>query len=192
MEDAQKYRGLIKRMILANKRFFGNEDLLEDFCSETFKRAYLIISSVKNVEHVESYLNKIVNSAIIEVLKTSGRVTKTPDGYKKLEQDNIQAKNNVEILPDEEIVYNIPDPAINVEEKVIHKETLEKIAEIIFSIDMEQPEERYLDLFKLRYIENKLQSEIADKLDLSQSEISKRLVDLTQKIHASLEDLEAV
>ncbi|MFA6988815.1 MAG: sigma-70 family RNA polymerase sigma factor [Candidatus Gastranaerophilaceae bacterium] len=189
MEVAQEYRGLIEKMILGNKRFSGNEDLLEDFCSETFKRSYFIISSVKNVEYVENYLNKVANSAILGVLKESGRLTKTSSGYQKIKQEMVQFKDNTEVYA-EEIIYDIPDPATNIEEKIINKETLEKIAEIIFLIDKKDPEKQYLGLFKLRYIQNKRQTEIADELELSQSEISKRLVEMTQKIHTYINNTE--
>jgi RNA polymerase sigma factor (sigma-70 family) len=182
VETTQEYRGLIEKMILNNRRFSGNEDLLEDFCSETFKRSYLIISSVKNVEHVENYLGKVANSAIMEVLKTSGRLAKTSSGYKKIKQEVIQNQDDFKNYPDE-IIYDIPDPAVNIEEKVINKETVEKIAEIILLIDTKDPEKNYLDIFKLRYIQSKKQTEIAQELDLSQSEISKRLVELTKKIN---------
>jgi RNA polymerase sigma factor (sigma-70 family) len=179
---AQEHRGLIEKVILSNKRFQGNEDFLEDFCSETFKRSYLIISSVKNVDHIESYLTKVANSAILEVLKTAGRLTKTSDGYQKIRHEVLNISGKQEFCTDE-IIYDIPDPGQNIEEKIIQKETVEQIAEIILVIDSKHREKNYIELFKLRYIKNLSQAGIAQQLELSQGEVSKRLVELTHKIN---------
>ena len=56
------------------------------------------------------------------------------------------------------------------------------VIDSIHQINNEEPEKQYLDIYKLRYQEGMTQSEIAEELNLSQSEISKRLFKLMQKI----------
>lgn len=182
MEVAQQYRELIEDIVLNNARVKGNEDLAEDFCSETFKRSYMIISAIKSVDHIESYLEKVANSAIIEVLKTSGRLARTTSGYKQIQQINQPLAQSSDKLQ-QEIVYDIPDPAPHFEEAIIEKETVQKIAEILMIIDSENAEKQYLQLFNMRYIQNLKQKEIAEELGISQGEVSKRLVEVTSKIN---------
>ncbi len=56
------------------------------------------------------------------------------------------------------------------------------VVESIHQINNAEPEKQYLDLYKLRYQEGMTQSEIAEELNLSQSEVSKRLFKLMKKV----------
>ena len=58
----EEQRSLIEKIVRNNKNFSGNEDLLEDFCSEAFQKSYLIFNSSSNIEKIESYLAKVVHT----------------------------------------------------------------------------------------------------------------------------------
>ena len=70
----EEQRALIEKIVRNNKNFSGNEDLLEDFCSEAFQKSYLIFNSSSNIDKIESYLSKVVHTSILSVLKNSGRI----------------------------------------------------------------------------------------------------------------------
>ena len=62
------------------------------------------------------------------------------------------------------------------------------VVDIIFKENALAPQKQYLDIFKLRFKYNKKQSEIAEELELSQSEVSKRLVEISKIVKSKLEN----
>lgn len=180
MEFTQEHRQKIEKIIKTNPRFSGNEDLVDDFCSETFKRSFSIISSLDNINNVNAYLSKIASSAILSVLKDSGRLRQTKDGYKKIEHILTTAYSSDE---NGNIAFDIPDINDDFEEEIISQDEMNHIKNIILKLDKEKKEKRYFDLFQLRYIIGKKQSEISEDFGISQGEISRRLTELAQKIN---------
>ena len=86
-----------------------------------------------------------------------------------------------------EISYsNIKVPE-NPEQIVIQKEILTFVADTIKRIDEEEPEKNYLQIYSLRYDQGMTQSEISDELGISQSEVSKRLYKLMEKVRNVIE-----
>ena len=73
MDLAGNHRKLIEETIRANDRYFGNEDLLEAFCSDVYKKSYLLLDSVSNVENLKTYLAKVVDTSISNILRQNGR-----------------------------------------------------------------------------------------------------------------------
>lgn len=272
MELLKEHRNLIEKLVKACPKYSGNEDLLEDFCSETYQKSYLIIQSVQDENALEAYMKRVVSSAIIDVLKNSGRVVRSTKGYSSVKEislsansktdtetsasgmpqistavveesssdeqviddehadiTNIEIEDNIveespliqeeyeiddvekaeEIESIEENIYSvsqssqpypyvqapynlsddlaeIKDPRESIEEQVIRKDILENIINLVKQIDMEQPEELYLKLFYQRYFLQLKQREISQNLDISQAEISKRLVQLSRLIKEKL------
>lgn len=186
VEITKEYRDLIENIVKTNARFTGNEDLLEDFCSETFKRSYSIMSSVNTISNIQSYLKKVANSSILEVLRSSGRLKRTAKGFVATEETIVT--RNLAYRVDEfgNMDYDISDPAVNTEREIIRKEDIERISEAIKIVDSNEEEKNYLKIFKMRFVENKKQREISDRLEISQGEVSKRLVELSQKVKAVL------
>ena len=86
MELVKEHTDLIKKLVKANPKFKGNEDLLDDFCSETYQKSYLILQSVNDIESLNAYMKKVVSSAIIDVLKNSGRLVRTTKGYSSVKE----------------------------------------------------------------------------------------------------------
>ena len=223
MELVKDYKILIENLVKANPKYSGNEDLLEDFCSETYQKSYLILQSVDNEESLKTYLRKVVSSAIVDVLKNSGRLIRSVKGYKSVKEvtigvknqdlgeeisssenivlDNADSENNTIIAEEydnnKHLMINIPpsissdltnikDPKESIEEQIIRKDIIENIINKVEQINVEKPGEMYLKIFYMRYFLNKKQKDIADEIGISQSEISKRLVQLSRLIKEKL------
>lgn len=192
-------KNLIEKLVKSNSKFLGNEDLLEDFCSEVYGRSCHVLSGVKEVTAIEGYLRKVVQSSILSVLKDSGRVRRLSKGYtsarkeipisslESLTQDNSANKIEENILSDN-FSYNLQDSSLSAEEILISKDLLKNVVDIVFKQNVQMPEKQYLDIFRLRYKEQKTQSDIASELGLSQSEVSKRLVEISKFVKSKIDD----
>ena len=258
VELVKEHTALIEKLVKSSPKYKGNEDLLEDFCSETYQKSYLILQSVEDINSLEAYMKKVVSSAIMDVLKNNGRVVRSSKGYSSIKEipingtknDSIQDVSNdnqaesVELESsnliqseqeettfdfDEELDFqqtditdvvndnqteetseiidydnsnkhlyeNIPpkisveldtikDPRDSIEEQIIRKDILENIISMVIQIDKEKPNELFLKIFYLRYFLQKKQREIAQDTELSQAEVSKRLVQLSRLIKEKL------
>ena len=228
MELVKEHTVLIEKLVKSNPKYSGNEDLLEDFCSETYQKSYLILQSVTDEKSLELYLKKVVSSAIMDVLKNSGRVVRSTKGYKSIkeipimpessksaeETGEIQTEIVNEVSEQEEVVVqqeyeeievtdnrhlsenippvlmddlaNIKDPKESIEEQVIRKDIIENIIDMVRQIDAENPQEKYMKIFYMRYFLQKKQRDIAQEIGISQPETSKRLVSLSRLIKEKL------
>ena len=74
----------------------------------------------------------------------------------------------------------------NPEDAFIKRELLKNITRILNEIEKKEPDKQYLTLFKLRYEDGLTQNEIALKLGISQSEVSKKLFKLMAKVKENL------
>lgn len=73
MDLTGSHRKLIEETIRSNDRYWGNEDLLEAFCSDVYKKSYLLLDSVSNIDNLKSYLAKVVDTSISNILRQNGR-----------------------------------------------------------------------------------------------------------------------
>ena len=182
----EEQRALIEKIVKNNKNFQGNEDLLEDFCSEAFQKSYMIFNSSSNIQKIESYVTKVVHTSILSVLKNSGRVRRTNEGFVPTKEIKVpEFSPSVTVKPTvlgPEFVLDFPDPKETAEEILITKDCLQRIADSVCVIHKELPSLCFLEIFHLRYIKGYKQAEIAKELNLSQSEISKRLMQLSKLI----------
>lgn len=189
MELEQEKVDLIKRIITSDKKYTDNEDLFEDFFNETYKRSFLIIKSVKSEASLETYLRKIVTTSIITVLKDSGRVVRTKEGFvpSPVEQP-------IEPIPEVpankysnvHITYDIVDLSDGPEEILIKKEVLQTLMDAITIAHTKNPAKQYMQLYQFRYVDGLKQKQIAKELNLSQSEVSKRLMELMEEVKSAL------
>ena len=74
----------------------------------------------------------------------------------------------------------MPDPKDSFEEKIVRKDLLQKIVDIILVAQKNNPSKEYLKIFYLRYVKELKQREIAEEINISQAEISKRLFEISQ------------
>lgn len=129
MELAQEKIDLIKKIIKTDRKYSNNEDLFDDFFNESYKRSFLIVKSVENEAALESYLKKIVTTSIVNVLKDSGRVRRTKDGFIPVIEESIEQviSSNISNVTNKysnvQINYDIVDLNDGPEEIVIKKET---------------------------------------------------------------------
>lgn len=184
LELEQAKIDLIKKIIVSDKKYTDNEDLFEDFFNETYKRSFLVIKTVKNEMSLESYLRKIVTTSIINVLKDTGRVRRTKEGFVTTEEKSIEELIS---LPDNKysnvnINYDLIDLSDSPEEVVIKKEVLQKLIDAVTIAHTNNPSKQYMQLYQLRYVKGFKQKQIAQELGLSQSEVSKRLLELVEEV----------
>ena len=184
LELEQDKIDLIKKIIVSDKKYTDNEDLFEDFFNETYKRSFLIIKTVKNEISLEAYLRKIVTTSIINVLKDTGRVRRTKEGFVPTDEKFIE---EVVSVPDNkysnvQIKYDLVDLSDGPEEVVIKKEILQTLIDAVSITHNNNPAKQYMQLYQLRYVKGLKQKQIAQELNLSQSEISKRLLELVEEV----------
>lgn len=191
LEFTQDHLNLIENVVKRNPRFSGNEDLFDDFCSETCNRSYSLFVSINNVDNLEIYLNKVASSAIINVLKNSGRLKRIKSSYEQIKEVPITVTSVYNTDDNDDILLDIPDPSSNFEEVITQQEEIKLIRNIIYKIDSAEPEKKYFEIFKCRYLTCLKQSEIAVALGISQGEVSKRLSELAYKINDHLNKVDA-
>lgn len=184
MELEQEKIDLIKKIITSDKKYTDNEDLFEDFFNETCKRSFLIMKTVKNEASLEAYLKKIATTSIINVLKDSGRVRRGKQGFVATEEKSF---DEIISIPDNKysnvnINYDIVDLSDGPEEVVIKKETMQKLLDAVSIAHTNNPAKQYMQLYQLRYVKGLKQKQIAAELNLSQSEVSKRLLELIEEV----------
>ena len=189
VELAQDKIDLIEKLIKTNRKFVNNEDLYDDFFNETCKRSLPIISMISSDATLEVYLKKVATTSILNVLKNSGRLRRTHDSFVPTKEVSLESSPaysntyaNVEI---EYVPVEFDDGPENI---AIKNELLTLVIDFIHKINNEEPEKQYLEIFILRYQEGMTQVEISEELNLSQSEISKRLFKLMQKIRKYLNE----
>ncbi len=195
--ELDEQRRLIEKFVRSNIKFNGNEDLLEDFCNEAFQKSYIVFNSSSSIQKIESYVQKVVNTSIISVLKDSGRLKRNSAGrYERhrelpLEEERFQLPEVEEPVQEtvvytepssKKYTYDIEDPKIGIEDKLIRKELLQKIADAVCVVHSDNPGKCYLEIYQARYIRGMKQREISSLLNISQSEVSKRLLELSKLI----------
>lgn len=185
MELAQDKIDLISRIIKNDRKYPNNEDLYDDFFNETYKRSVAIINAVESEITLEPYIKRVATTAIINVLKDSGRLRRKKSGYMSSPEVSIGTTD----IDYTDVVIKYSDVKVpeNPEEIVIQKEILEFVADTIKKFDAENPEKSYLHIYTLRYDKGMTQKEISEELGISQSEISKRLYKLMDKVKSVLE-----
>lgn len=202
MEITQEKIDLISKLIKCNRKFSGNEDLYDDFLNETCQRSASIIDTIANSAVLETYLNKVVTTSIISVLKDSGRLRRTRAGYMSTSEvpietvmpvSSVQEDNLENLMPTIDydslsIGYSGVRIAFSPESNMLHHEVIDFVANTLEMINEKEPEERYMDLFILRYDKCMTQKEIANEMGISQSEVSKRIYGLLDRVKRVLDE----
>ena len=187
MEFTQDKIDLIEKIIKNDRKFANNEDLYDDFFNETCKRSLNIVKTITSDATLEAYLKKIATTSILNVLKDSGRLRRTKDGFTptkeiSIEQIHEEKQESGNIYATAKIIYEPADIKDTPEDTLLKKEILQHVINSLEKINNEDPDKNYLQIFKLRYDNGMTQKEIAEDLNLSQSEVSKRLFKLMEKI----------
>jgi RNA polymerase sigma factor (sigma-70 family) len=187
----QEQIDLIKKIIITDKKYIDNEDLFDDFFNETYKRSFLIMKSVKNEASLEAYLRKIATTSILNVLKDSGRLRRTSEGFTPIKEKSFdemvpppspQQQQPQSKYANIDINYDVIDLSDGPEEVVIKKEILQKLIDAVSIAHTNNPAKQYMQLYELRYVKGLKQKQIAAELNLSQGEVSKRLLELIEEV----------
>lgn len=182
MELAQDKINLIEQIIKSNKKFVNNEDLYDDFFNETCKRSLVIVKTIASEAALETYLKKVVTTSILNVLKSEGRLRRTKSSYMSVTEVPLGTASNVVDYSQISVTYEPVDIQDTPEDLAIKKDILQKIVDIVYEIDQNAPDKNYLQLYNLRYADELTQREIAERLNISQAEVSKRLFKLMNKV----------
>ncbi len=188
MELSQEHIKLLENFIRTDKKFVGNEDLYDDFFAESSNRAVSLLDTITDVNAIGPYLKKVVSTSIILVLKNQGRVRRTHDSY--VSTNTVSLDDNypsaVKNFQNTVVNYDFIDVSPNPEEIVIQKDILQRVYDAVVVAHSTNLAKQFLDLYDLRYVQGKKQSEIAKILNLSQSEVSKRLFELMEHVKLAL------
>ena len=202
MELAQDKIDLIGAIIKSDRKYTGNESLYEDFLNEACSRSVSIAGVIEDKNTLEVYLKRVVSTSILTVLKDSGRLRRSKTGY--VPRKEVSIDQPVEVAPQSVPQNPIPEGSQadytsvlvrysdielpqTPESLAIQKDLISFVASAIKSIDEEFPEEKYLQLYELRYDKGLTQKEIAHELGISQSEVSKRLYTLMDKVKETMD-----
>lgn len=278
MNAEKEYSTIIKDIITQNKRYAGNEDLLDAFCDETLKRTKSIVSLLKDEEKIYSYILRVSNSAVIKILKDNDRL----GGYRiphvfaapaqsvqqeaPQQHEEVYVEHQTQTLPVEEVaVVEEPIPSIQtavnqveeelpavenieneelqpvveeeqsvsnsqaleepvaeelpaveqieplhtviedeepelapvfadnseyVEEEQFEQENedaassdvLENIASNLHVLNSQNPTKQYYMIYKLRYIDHMKNKDIAKNMNISEADVTSRLLELSDKL----------
>lgn len=182
MELAQEKIDLISKIIKNDRKFANNEDLYDDFLNETCKRSLLIVKTVTSDSTLEAYLKRIATTSILNVLKSEGRLRRTREGFMPVKTVPIETPSSIPDYSTLQVQYEPVDVQDTPEDVVAKKEILQIIVDTVAEVDEAEPEKNYLKLYYLRYEKGMTQKEIAEELSISQSEVSKRLFRLMEKV----------
>ena len=182
VELAKDKIDLIEKIIKKDRKFVNNEDLYDDFFNETCRRSLTIVKTITSDATLEAYLRKIATTSIINVLKNEGRLRRTSSGYNAVKEP-VSSSTDYSTT---KVIYEPVDIMPTPEDLAVKKEILQNIIDAVIKIDDEFPEKDYYKLYSLRYEKGLTQKEIASELDLSQSEVSKRLFKLMEKVKQAL------
>lgn len=183
MELAQDKLDLIEKIIRNDRKFANNEDLYDDFFNETCKRSLLIIQTVTSDVTLEAYLRKIATTSILNVLKSEGRLRRAKSGYMSVKEVPLETTStSLTDYSKVTITYEPIDIQETPEDLAVKKDILQCIVDTVYEIDQDSPDKNYLKLYNLRYQNGLTQKEIAQELNMSQSEVSKRLFKLMNKV----------
>ncbi len=150
MQIDEKYKSLIEDIIKESELYPSYEALFDEFCSELYKKTYLVLNSKKSFEEAENYLLKFRNDVMQRVIS------------KYFEN------NSFELM--------FEDFSLNTFE--ITKKQAEKILKAVYEFGQKNPRFSYYQIFYMRFFENKSQAEIASSIGISQGELSKRFIEI--------------
>ncbi|MCI5824763.1 MAG: hypothetical protein MRZ90_07465 [Candidatus Gastranaerophilales bacterium] len=174
----------IQQLIRNNEKFIGNEELFEEFTSEAYSKLQVFINTIKDLTKIEGYASKIVNTSILSVLKRKGRLSRVNSNLSVHKTIPFDVSNindvikNSDLKYEDKIMYELIDPKFSYIQPVENKELLQSIVKSVIDINKDYPEEQYLKLYKLRYVNKKTQNQISFELNIAQNEVAKRLLEL--------------
>ena len=183
MNAEKEYSTIIKDIITQNKRYAGNEDLLDAFCDETVKRTKSIVSLLKDEEKIYSYILRVSNSAVIKVLKDNDRL----GGYRIPHVFAAPAQSVQQEAPQqqEEVYVEHQTQELPVEEAAVAEESIPPLQSEVNQIDEELPVVENIEHEELQPVVEEV-AVVEEPIPSIQSEVNQ--VDEEQPVSNSLEE----
>jgi len=104
----------------------------------------------------------------------------------KANRDIINLKEEIQRSEKYDAVDMLIDPLEFCPQKRISEHTIDRLIQIVKSVNEKYPKKRYFEIFSLRYIKKYRQAEIAREMKISQVELSKRFVEMIKLTRESL------
>lgn len=200
-----EHRILIESVIKELPLYRGNEDLSLLFCETIYKKSYLLIDAIKDQVRLKRHLIPICETCMAQIIKESQKfasrrepkkepqiqiakeeIVSLRSEKKQIEKPKVVSLKEEFEIPQNDISEALIDPIDYCPKKEASEETVEKLIQIVKLIDNKHPQKRYYEIFFLRYLKGLNQAEIAQSMNISQAEISKRFIELikltTEKI----------
>jgi len=177
MNITQEQKEFIENIIKEVPAYKGKEYLLEEFYNEVIRRAYSFISKQEDLLEIKVYIKRIANVVVFDVFKNS-------DKY--INKNNEPEFSSIDELCETEISYDIDFQGQTQENKTLSKNQVEEINEIICSLEEENNYNIYKEIFFLRYQKGFSNLEVAETLEISETEADKRLLFMLEKIQGKV------
>ena len=188
-------RVLIQSIIKENPKYKGHEDLMDAFVDAIYRKSYLLLDTIKDMDRLNRHLNAICNSCMEMVIKEQMRKgteilqPKKPNLLEETPQRDVREEIQEALVDDYEFslqetiwgqdsMQSLFDPIDVCTKEKTSEDTIDKLVKIIRVLDAQYPQKQFYTMFCLRYIQKNNQLEIAHKLRLSQKDLSKRFVEL--------------
>lgn len=128
-----------------------------------------------NIIHKSKYKQDLVSLKKDDILHDSERSELVP---KRNKSGIVNLKEEIQRSEKYDAVDNLIDPLEFCPPKKISETTIDKLVKIVKIVDKQYPKKRYYEMFALRYIKKCNQVEMARNMKISQTELSKRFVEL--------------
>lgn len=183
LQMSNEHKALVESVIRQNPQFEGNEDLLDVFVEAVYKKSYLLIDAIKDMERLKRHLVTITQSYLEQILKERQKF------YSISKKDNIiSVKKTAEKKQEEKVVSlkkeleeqqeALIDPLDYFPKQEASEGTVDELVQKVRKISLQYPKKKYWDIFSLRYIKGFDQTQIAYDMKISQVELSKRFAEL--------------
>lgn len=196
MHIKEEYRRIIEDTVKESKYYPNNEHLLDEFCESIYQKTYLILGTKQSEIELREYLKGVAHRVIVGVLKkyaydkylpkdNQGVSLGIKNAFKKAETPLIgYGEKYSDLASDEQFsdYENVPDPLLYIKDKSISKNFLRKVVTAIYDTHQQMPNRLYFQIFYYKYFKQVPQTEVAKRLGITQSELSKRLIELVQII----------
>lgn len=181
MSKELEYKELIETSIQKNTHLQGNEDLFDDFYSESFNRLKKSMTLLGDKLPPNSYIEKVTATAILKILKDTNRLHRKKESEKSLPILGLISYNINEYG---EIAFNIPYPNSERENSSIVLKQLKTLIGNLEKLNANEPEKHFTRFFELKFEKNLKIPEIALELEISEESAAQRYFELVAKLNS--------
>jgi len=187
----QEQKEFIENIIKECSGYKENEALLDEFCDEVIRRADTLLADKNNINDlngIKIYLKRIANTVITHVTQnaTDLTVSSVIENQKFITQNKRQESVSIDYELDENgdialnYDYDLSFEGEEVVEKLKQKHPTESqiksIKNNICDLDKKNPSLLYKNIFEMRYSSGLNNQEIAQLLEIKESEVDKNLL----------------